>query len=295
MKKIIFSVMAMVALTASAVEWRSVSFLDPNVTAFYLTNGIGATNIESLVQAGSAASATNYSAATATCFMYTNGQPWLDTTLSNYWVLGGLNQTQYGVTLPGTLRVCVLSNITGSAGTMGVAPPNPTNTTIAVTNDMQNMFADVPLDPYVPIWSSAPLGGANSTNIIGTLTGTLLQFGGNSNYVTFVLTPVVTDSPDPTRPQKLRFPQLGQNLGYEVTAAGSTTAFALGLVPFTVSVTNWNSASPYTFSIQIPASSVYGAKALRIRSATAGTAAASGTAGLWISNLKFNGLSQYNQ
>lgn len=308
MKKLLIS-LALTGLTfvSQGAYLKSYSFLDPNVSAFFVTNGIGATNLESMIQFTNAASATNYSLSTGACFMYTNGQPWYDSAQSNYFVLGGLSQTQYGVWFPGSLRIDVLSNITAAAGVFGVAPLNHTNQGIVVTNDMQNMFADVPLEEFYPPFTEIfPVSaGTGGTNCLGIFSGTMLAMptdgAGNSNYVTFAFVPVITDPPaQGSPPLSFVWNVLGSTKGLEVSSylstAGSGFASGYNLQPFTISFTNSGSTYgriPQTFAVEIPMNLVYPAKYLRIRSATPGTAAASGLSGLWISNLKFTGLSQY--
>lgn len=295
MKKLLFSLVMVASLTASAASWKSYSLLDPNVTSFHLTNGVGATNIESLIQGAGLglAAATNWSKSADNCFMFTNNAPWYDPIMSNYWVVGGIAVTQYGVTLPGALVVCVRSNITAAAGVFGVAPQNHTNQTLVVTNSMQNMFADVPIDIFHPSVLGQP-GQTTITNALGTLSFTMQSWAGNSNYVTFEIVPVVTDPPDATR-KSVQYPY-GSTKGLEVTAAGSYGQVGVGgvdIAAISLSVTNWNSTVPFNAAVSIPAAPFLGAKALRVRSATVGTAAASGTADMWISNLRFSGLAQY--
>lgn len=300
MKKL-FLLTALVAstLVAQGAQWKSFSFLSPNVTSFLITNAVGATNLVSLIQAGRADSATNYIIPTAAtkAFQYTNTARWFDSAQSNYWIYGNLSQTQYGVMNPGVLVVDVLSNITAAAGVFGVSPPNHTNYTMAVTNDTLNVFQDVPLDTFTPAtWPGSQGSGVAGTNIIGTLSCTILSTAASqSNYVSFVLVPVVSDVPDPNGLQNNLQGVLGNTLGLEVSlnGSGASSPYTM-LAPFTISFTNSPQTVPLaeTYSAQIPANLVFGAKALRVRSATAGTAAASGLAGLWISNLRFNALSQ---
>lgn len=298
MKKLfLILTLSLATLATQAGQWKAYNLFNANVTSILLTNGVGATNIMSIIQAGNAANATNFSLATAKLFQYTNATPWFDNAQSNYWVYGGLSQTQYGVLNPGWLVVDVLTNITSAAGVFGVLPVNHTNYTIAATNDTYNVFQDVPLDGFTPvIWPAAQGSGAAGTNIIGTLSCTMYStLASQSNYVTFVLVPVVSEIPDPRFVQNNIQGTLGNVLGNEVSWAGSgASSPTTMLAPFTISFTNSPQTVPVaeTYSAQIPASYVFGARALRVRSATAGTAAASGLAGLWISNLRFNAISQ---
>jgi hypothetical protein len=268
MKKILLTLAGLVTLSASASDYKTYSFVNPQIVSFIVSNTVAVTNLNSIAAGGFVGAST----------AQTNGQGQLTNVLTGAYL-------QYTSSPPvlingstpalGTL-VVITNNTPLNTGTnaQGVV----TNGILITTNNTVNFLSHVPIESgmSVPDEQSKP-GAAGNTNICGLITirsyaNFYGETGNGSNTVSVVFVPIMIDA---------------KGVTYEPSDASHATPYA-----FTLTYTNnagvlGTSSSdqylPTVFQYQLPRYLVSGFNGLRCRSVSSGAS----PNGVWISDIKF--------